>query len=165
MQNDRANMRPPQTYRSFDNKGQEVAYLGEKLYYWLHVRPNRTNARRYIERAKRVEKEAGNMGIAIIWQSFLAVIAEHECRWKDAIRHRRRETRLIIQLYYSFTVEQSRDLRAWAVQGYRPRDLFVHIDRLKRSYAKAGEDGLVRTLSRLASNIEHAAAETGVDTL
>jgi hypothetical protein len=95
----RETSKPPLTRRRFGNVWGELAYLCEKVRYWLYARNQRARAGRYRDRLERVLEELPENDTAIIRQEGWALL--HELRGETAasIAHREREIVLIKRLH------------------------------------------------------------------
>jgi|SRR6516225_3268466 hypothetical protein len=89
------------TRRRFANIWNELAYVCKHIHYWWYVRKDKTSAKRYLNRLQRVLDELPENDLAIIREEGLAWLHHLKGEKSLAIKHRKREIRLIERLHAS----------------------------------------------------------------
>lgn len=79
----------------------ELAYVCQKVHYWLHEQHRRANARRYQKRLERVLNELPENDKAILREEGWALLHELKQETAAAIKHRQREIQLLERLQKS----------------------------------------------------------------
>ncbi len=90
--------KPPVTQRSFTNPWSELAYLCEKIRYWLYERRQKPRAQRYLLRLERVLRELPQDELAILRHEGQALLYELKNELAEAIAHRKEEIKLMERL-------------------------------------------------------------------
>src|SRR3989442_1107984 len=105
----RKQARSPITQRRFGNIWGELAYVCNKIHYWLYIRKRRTGAGRYLKRLERLLRDLPENNMAIIREEALALFCELKEKIDESIAHRRREIELMEQLHGEARSAQYRD--------------------------------------------------------
>src|SRR5262249_14159160 len=91
--------RPPKSRKRFGTVWGELQYVCRKIHHWLYVRKDRTSARRYLRRLRRVLGDLPENDMAILRSEGMALLHELEGQKTGAIQHREREIQLIEMLH------------------------------------------------------------------
>jgi hypothetical protein len=93
--------KPPKNQKRFGTLWGELAYVCQKVHYWLHERHRRAPARRYQCRLEQVLGKLPKDDQAILREEGLALFHELKREPAVAAQHRKREIRLIEELQES----------------------------------------------------------------
>lgn len=144
---------PPNSRRKFSGKWDELAYLCDKLMYYLHFRREKYKGKRFITRLRNLLVSVKHSGDAIIGETASALIYEYDGKWNLAVVHREREIDLILKLYNSFTADQSNEIRNFALEKYQQKDVLSRFRSLKKTYETNADKDSVRTISKLIDRV------------
>src|SRR5438067_2514311 len=89
----------PPLRRKFAGAWDEIRYLYDKLLYWLYQREEAGKARPYAERLERLLAKADPDQQTILGAESRSLIHEVRGDYRNAIKHREREIRLIRRLH------------------------------------------------------------------
>ena len=152
----RALKSPPNNRRKFSGKWDELAYLCDKLAYYLHFRRERYRAKRFAVRLRNLLASVKHTGDAIIGEMALALIYEYDGKWKQGVVHRKQEINLIVRLYCSFTADQPTDVKEFALKGNQKEDVLLRLAYVKETYEAHAETTDVIEISKLIDKIKHS---------
>jgi hypothetical protein len=91
----------PKSQKRFSTVWGELAYLCQKVHYWLHEQHRRANARHYQSRLEQVLNELPENDQAIIREEGWALLCELKQETAAAVKHRKREIQLLEKLHES----------------------------------------------------------------
>ena len=115
--------RTPKSRRRFQTIWSELSYLCSKIHFWLYKADNKRSALRYLARLRNVLQDLPENDVAIIREEALALLSELMGETRAAIRHRRREIKLMLQLHKEAAAPQyDESTRQYMLQG---RDMRV----------------------------------------
>src|SRR4051812_7365556 len=86
------------TRRTFQGEWEEIAYLYEKILYWLYDKSDRRQALQFARRLKPLFRKASPKHEAIFGEECWSLIYELERDFVRAIAHRKHEIRKILKL-------------------------------------------------------------------
>ncbi len=103
--------KPRKTQKKFATVWSELEYLCGKIHHWLYERCDKSSAKRFQSRLSEVLTKLPENDLAILREEGLALLHELKSEIAQAIRHRKKEIRLIERLHDS--VKKSVDSREY----------------------------------------------------
>jgi hypothetical protein len=136
--------KPPPVRRKFASQRDQVDYLYHKLLYWLYERGDKTRARMFADRLGPVLAKSSPGHDAIFPEECWSLICEAKDDLPGAIKHRKREIKLIGRLHeISRNTPKEKDIFGL----YGMDDLSERLDLLAVLYHDSGNlDHAIRTL-------------------
>jgi hypothetical protein len=136
--------KPPPDRRKFANAWEEIAYLYDKLLYWLYRRADPGKARPYADRLERLLSKADPGQDAIFGEECRSLAREAKKDYSGAIAHRENEIRLIRRLH---KVSRGMPYEKAMLEDYSYDDLSDRLDLLATLYDSSGHlDKAIKTL-------------------
>ena len=89
---------PARTSLSTAKPWGELAYLCQRIRYWLYTRKQKARAERYADRLQKTLSNLPDNDLAIIREDGLALLSELRGKMNEAITHRKREIQLMERL-------------------------------------------------------------------
>lgn len=156
-------IRSPKNCRKFVGHWDLMVYLCSKTFYWLHIRRNRSCAKKFAIRLKHCLEATGDLGIAIIGSEALCLIAEYEGDFETGLALREKEVSLIIRLFNEVQHNELSTQRFALGGGYAPCQVITKLDFLKGTYGEGDVRLWDKELVELQNKIRLAGRETGVN--
>jgi hypothetical protein len=136
----------PPTRTRFRSDWDEIEYLYHKILYWFYERADRERALRFAGRLRRLLERNAHEHQSIFGEECWSILSELGGDITAAVRHRERETELILKLW---EVTPSDPDRSPAIDPYEVADLADRLDLLAMLYHDAGDlDHAILTLLR-----------------
>jgi hypothetical protein len=121
----------PSKRKPLASRWDEIAYLRDKLLYWLYERVALSQARPYAKRLARLLPQADPGHEAILGEECWSLVYETGQDLDQAIQHRENEIRLIRRLW---RLSRGKPWADAALEDYRPDDLGDRLDLLAILY-------------------------------
>ncbi len=139
--------------QKFHGEWDEIEYLYRKIVFWWYQREDRAKALLYSARLEPLLRKVAAVNKAILGEECWSLFWEVNGDLGKAIKHRKREIRLIQELWRSAAESPQKRV---LLQGYGPRDLSDRLDLLAILYHDAGD--LNKSLRTLKQSEELCAA-------
>ncbi len=138
----------PRTRRKFRSDWAEMAYLSDKIFYWVNMGRGAV-ARRFEKRMRDILLRHKRHQGAILVQEGWALVHELNGEWQKAVKRRKREVALLERLQRAAR-EHDQAAKAYILYECGPERLAESLTFLAIDYAKWGRTGDAKNTLRRA---------------